>query len=122
MIANGIWAHGEIVNEPQCEGDEFDKYRFLEGPPGWCMIGRNVVGWLFFSACMLICLFYIHWFAVSLCSAKLPSFAESLEEDYAHAGLRKPVDAPDSAQSGLSLAEASSPGASPSTSTSLQRM
>jgi hypothetical protein len=80
------------------------------------MIGRNVVGWLFFSACMLICLFYIHWFAVSLCSAKLPSFAESLEEDYAHAGLRKSVDAPDSAQSGpaeaSSLVKASSPGAS----------
>jgi hypothetical protein len=81
------------------------------------MVGRNVVGWLFFSACMLICLFYIHWFAVSLCSAKLPSYAESLEEDYAHAGLRKSVGAPDSAQS-LGANEAPSPG----TGTSLQQM
>ena len=119
MVANGIWAHGEIVDEPQCVSDEFANYVFLDGPLGWCMIGRNVVGWMFFSACMILCLFYTHWFAVSLCSAKLPTYTQSLEEDYEHAGLRKTDVAPDSANS--SQGEAASPRNDQSTTTSLSR-
>ncbi len=108
MVANGVWAHGEIVDEPKCVNDEFAEYNFLDGPLGWCMIGRNVVGWKFFSTCMMLCLFYIHWFAVSLCSAKLPTYTDSLAEDYERAGLRKTGVAPESVIS--SKDEAASPG------------
>ena len=81
VLANGLWAFGEMVANVDATEDEFRRYSW----PNWQDIHgtyfqfRFAAGWVFLLAVVVLFGFYLHWIVVSM-RRKLPSY-----EDYAQA-------------------------------------
>lgn len=77
VVANGMWAMGEMTTEVGSSEDQYRLYRFdLVNPqiPDSAFQLRYVAGWVFFLAVSILVMFYIHWAVVTL-TKRAPSYA-----------------------------------------------
>ena len=79
VLANGLWAYGELVANSEATDDQFRRYSW----PQWQIIHgtsfefRYAAGWIFFASGLSLLAFYGHW-TVRTLQGKLPSYNESI--------------------------------------------
>lgn len=77
VVANGLWAFGELVANTTATDDQFRKYTW----PHWKDIPRTTfhfryaAGWVFFVAASILVVFYLHWIVRTL-QGRLLSYRE----------------------------------------------
>ena len=82
VVANGLWAFGELVANAAATDDQFRTYQW----PHWHKIQgatfqfRYAAGWVFFMAAAVLIVFYTHWI-VRTWQARLPPFVDDECDD-----------------------------------------
>lgn len=78
VIANGLWAFGEMVANTDATEDQFRRYSW----PQWQLIHgtnfeyRYAAGWIFLLSGLVLLSFYVHWMVVSI-RRKLPPYGDT---------------------------------------------
>eukprot|EP00977_Amphora_coffeiformis_P025325 scaffold19245_cov199-Amphora_coffeaeformis.AAC.20 len=82
VVANGLWAFGELVANAAATQDQFRRYTW----PQWQVIHgatfqfRYAAGWVFLAAALVLTVFYTHWMIRTL-QKRLPQF-ETVTDDH----------------------------------------
>jgi hypothetical protein len=65
VLANGVWALGELTLEGDLAWDAFREYRFVGSLLSPEFLPRRLAGWFFVSAAGVLVAFYVQWVVVT---------------------------------------------------------